>query len=193
MPHLRHQRDVLQLALDLVSNLGGGILGLRAFIVAQAKLLCPDLLGLLRQRGDGRQVKVRVEMPEEGAGDAHEGPVGELGLALLDGLDGPVVDDDLVEPGLDEPPREVLDLLAGLDEEVVAGGDLDGDAAARVARPHVQAGVSGAAVDGEEVEVGVEAGEDRVFGAVFYKIGGGGSQEMGSALKVSWDCLIPNQ
>lgn len=52
-------------------------------------------------------------------------------------------------------------------EQVVAGRDLDGDALTGVAGPYMQAGVAGTAVDGEEVEVGVEAGEDGVFAAVF--------------------------
>lgn len=166
--------------LNLESDLGCRILHFLTLVSSQLGLFLTDLLRLLGQRRDRRQVKVGVEMPEEGARDADEGPVGELGLALLDDLEGALVDDDLVVAGLDEAAGDVLDLLAGLDEEVVAGRDLDGDAGARVAGPDVEAGVARAAVDGEEVEVGVEAGEDGVFGAVLGEVGGGWGEEMGA-------------
>lgn len=166
--------------MHLESDLGCRILHLLALVSSQLGLLLADLLRLLGQRRNGRQVKVRVEMPKEGTRDADEGTVGELGLALLDDLEGALVDDDLVVAGLDEAAGDVLDLLAGLDEEVVARRDLHGDAGARVAGPDVEAGVAGAAVDGEEVEVGVEAGENGVFGAVLGEVGGGWSEEMGA-------------
>lgn len=79
----------------------------------------------------------------------------------------------------------MLELLPRLDEEVVAGGDLDGDAAARVAGPDVEARVAGAAVDGEEVEVGVEAGEDGVVLAVLFEVRGGRGEEVGAEWGVS--------
>lgn len=84
--------------------------------------------------------------------------------------------------GLDEPAGDVLDLLAGLDEEVVALGDLDGDTGAGIACPDVEAGVARAAVDGEEVEVGVEAGEDGVEGGVFVQVGCSRGEEMGAVI-----------
>ena len=127
---------------------------------------------------------IRVEVPEQGARDAHERPVGALDLAALDDGEGGLVDDDLVKTGLDETARYVLDLLASLDEQVVPGGDLDGDAGARVAGPNMQARVPRAAVDGEEVEVGVEAGEDGVLGAVLDEVGGGGGEEVRAGLGV---------
>lgn len=145
-------------------------------VAAHAVLLGADLASALGQGGDGFEVKVGVEAPEEGAGDADEGPVGELAPAPLHGGKG-VVDDDLVVAGLDEPARHVLELLAGLDEQVVAGRDLDGDAGARVAGPDVEPQVAGAAVDGEEVEVGVEAVEDGVLLAVLVQVRGGRGQE----------------
>lgn len=83
-----------------------------------------------------------------------------------------------METRLDETASDVFELLARLYEEVVSGRDFHGDAAARVARPDVQAGVARAAVDGEKVEVGVEAGEDGVLGAVLYEVGGGGREEV---------------
>lgn len=106
-------------------------------------------------------------MPKESRRDTHQGPLGEAGATVLDDAHGAVVDDDLVVAGLDEAACGVLELLARLHEQVVAaGGDLDGDALARVARPDVQARVARPAVDGQEVEVRVEAGQDRVFLAV---------------------------
>lgn len=119
-------------------------------------------------------------MPKQRARDPDERAVGELRLARLNHVEGALVDDDLVVARLDEAAGNVLDLLAGLDEEVVARRDLDGDAGARVAGPDVEARVAGAAVDGEEVEVGVEAGEDGVLGAVFGEVGGGWGEEMGA-------------
>lgn len=121
-------------------------------------------------------------MPKQRARDSHQRPIGELHLALLNSLNGALVDDDLVISGLDEPTGDVLDLLAGLDKEVVALGDLDGDAGSRVASPDVEARVTRTAVDGEEVEVGVEAGEDGVERGVFVEVGGSRSQEMGAVL-----------
>lgn len=73
----------------------------------------------------------------------------------------------------------MLELLAGLHEEVAAAGvpgcgawsrDAHGDAAAGVACPNVQAGIPRTSVDGEEIEVRVETCEDSVFDAVFFEI-----------------------
>lgn len=124
-------------------------------------------------------------MPKQRARDSHERPIGELDLAFLNGLDGALVDDNFMVSGLDQSTGDVLDLLAGLDEEVVALGDLDGNAGSRVAGPDVEAWVARAAVDGEEVEVGVEAGEDGVEGGVFVEIRGSRSEEMGTIFQTS--------
>jgi len=110
-------------------------------------------------------------MPEEGRRDAHQRPVREPRPPPLDDREGLLVDDDLVVARLDQAAGDVLELLARLDQEVVAGGDLDGDALAGVARPDVQARVARPAVDGEEIEVGVEAGQDGVLLAVLDEIG----------------------
>jgi hypothetical protein len=75
-----------------------------------------------------------------------------------------------VVSSLDQPTRGVLELLARLHEEVVPGRNLDGNAVARVAGPDVEAGVARAAVDGEEVEIGVEASKDGVLCGVLGKI-----------------------
>ncbi len=85
--------------------------------------------------------------------------------------------------GLDEPARQVLELLAGLDQQVVALRDLDGNALARVARPDVQARIARAAVDGQEVEVRVEARENGVLLAVLLEVRRGGSEEVGALYK----------
>lgn len=119
-------------------------------------------------------------MPKQRARDPHQWPIGELDFALLNGLDRALVDDNLVVSRLDEPAGDVLDLLAGLDEEVVALGDLDGDTGAGIACPDVEAGVARAAVDGEEVEIGVEAGEDGVEVGVLVEVGGSRGEEMGA-------------
>lgn len=170
--------------LNLVSNLCRGIHCRLALISSQLRLLLAHLLRPLCQLGHRRQVKVRVEMPKQRARDSHQRPIGKLDLAPLNGLNGALVDDDLVISGLDEPAGDVFDLLAGLDEEVVALGDLDGDAGSRVAGPDIEAGVARTAVDGEEVEVGVEAGENCVEGGVFVEVGGGRSEEMGTVLEI---------
>ena len=69
-----------------------------------------------------------------------------------------------------ETTSTVFELFASLDKEIVSLGDLDGKSVSGVAGPDVEAGVAGAAVDGEEVEVGVETGEDGVFLGVFLEV-----------------------
>lgn len=146
------------LLLNLLPNLHSRVHNLLPLVLAQVELLGPQTLGLVSQLRDRHQIEVRAQMPEEGRRDAHKRPLGDLLLAGGDHVDRLLVHHDLVESGLDQAARDVLELLAGLDEQVVALGDLDGDALPCVAGPDVQPGVAGAAVDGEEVEVGVEAG-----------------------------------
>lgn len=181
--HLSHQSDMLQFLLHELTDLHRTVDLLLTLIPAQVKLLRPQPLGLLSKLRDRSKVVVRVQMPEEGGRDADKRAVGELLLALLDDLDGALVDNDLVEARLDQAARDVLELLAGLHKQVVAGRNLDGDALAGVAGPDVQTGVARAAVDGEEVEVGVEAGEDGVLLAVLFEVGGGGGEEVGAVLE----------
>lgn len=73
-------------------------------------------------------------------------------------------------------------MLARLDEQVVAGRNLDGDAIARVSCPDVQAWITGAAMDGEEVEVCVEAGKNCIVLAIFDEIRGCWGEEMRAIL-----------
>ena len=181
---------MLQLILHQLADLHRRVRLLLALVPAKIKLLGPQSVCLLGELGDGRNIVVRVEMPEEGRRDAHQRAVGQRLPALLDGLDRALVDDHLVEAGLDQPARDVLELLAGLHQQVVARRDLDGDALAGVARPDVQARVARAAVDGQEVQVRVEAGEDGVLLAVLDQVGGRGGEEVGAvggAMLVSHD------
>ena len=158
------------LPLHLLPNLHRLINNLIALIPPQIKLLGPQLLRLLNTALNGHKVIIRRQMPKEGARDAHQWPLRDFLLPLGNHLKGLLVDDYLVEAGLDEAAGEMLELLSRLHEEMVTRGDLDRDAVAGVAGPDVQAGVARAAVDGEEVEVGVEAGEDGVFCAVLSEI-----------------------
>ena len=57
-----------------------------------------------------------------------------------------------------------------LDKQIAAPRDLDGNSPAVIARPDVQARVPRTSVDSQEVEVGVEAGEDSVDLAVSTEI-----------------------
>lgn len=160
----------LNLPLNLLPDLHRRVLHLVALIPAEVQLLQPQGLGLLSQLRDGVEVEVARQVPEEGARYPDERPVRELAPPPLDRLDRLLVDDDLVVPGLDEPARDVLELLARLDEEVVARRDLDRDALARVARPDVQTRVARAPVDGQEVQVRVEPGQDGVLAAVLDQV-----------------------
>lgn len=75
-----------------------------------------------------------------------------------------------MKSSLDQPAGDVLELFSGLDEQVVALGDLDSDALSCIACPDVQPGITRAAVDGEEVEVGVEASQYGVLFAVLLQV-----------------------
>lgn len=151
-----------------MSHLGRRISGLGALIPAQQPLLLAHLSRSLGQVGHGGQIKVGIQVPEEGAGDSNQRSVRNLGLAALHRLHRLLVDDDLVVSGLDQTARRVLELLARLDEEVVPLRDLDGDAVPRVAGPDVQTRVARAAVDGQEVEIRVETSE---YGVLFAVLG----------------------
>jgi len=109
-------------------------------------------------------------MPKESRANSHKRPVGELSLPLLNRLNSRLVDDHFVIPSLDKPASEMLELFAGLNEEVVARRNLDGDSLSGVACPDVQAGVAGTAMNGKEVEICMEAGEDGVLFAVLFQV-----------------------
>ncbi|KAK5632838.1 hypothetical protein RRF57_008551 [Xylaria bambusicola] len=95
-------------------------------------------------------------MVKKGTANPDQRPFRKLFLPLLNCRERSVVHDDLVETGLYQTPRDVLELFARLHEEVVPRGDLHRDPSPRVARPDVQTGIPATAVDGEEVEVCVE-------------------------------------
>lgn len=166
--------------LHLLADLHRLVVDLRALVQALCRLCLTQLFCLLGQRRKGCQVHVGRQVPEKGGRDADGRTVGVGGLARSqDGL-GFLVDDDLVVARLDETAGQVLELLAGLDEQMAAGGDGDGNAAARVAGPDVEARKARPAVDGQEVEVRVEAGQNGVEVAVLVEIGGRGGQKMGA-------------
>lgn len=147
---------VLYVPFNLVPNLHRLILCSFPFIPSQLELLGSNLLSLLRQFRNRGQIKIGSKMPKQGTRDTNQRSVRVLDLALLNDLYRLLIHDDLVEPGFDEAAGEMLDLLSGLNQEIVARWDLDGDAIAGVACPDVQAWVARAAVDGEEVEISVE-------------------------------------
>lgn len=164
--------EYLNSPLNLLSDLHGRVYRLPSLVITSLLLLLSQKLSLFSQLRHRLQVEIRVQVPEQSAGDANLWSVGEFLGSALHGLNGLLVDSDFVEARLDEATGDVLDLLARLDEEVVTWGHAYGNATARVAGPDVEAGVARTAVDGEEVEVSVEAGEDGVFGAVFPEVGG---------------------
>lgn len=87
-----------------------------------------------------------------------------------------------MEASLNETATEVLQLFACLYEQVSAGcREPDGDALASIASPYVQTGVARASVDGQEVQVGVEAGKDGVLLAILHEVRCGGGKEVRSS------------
>ena len=76
-----------------------------------------------------------------------------------------------MEAGLDEASAEVLQLLPGLYEQIPASRwELYSNALAGVACPDIETRITGAAVDSQEIQVGVEACEDGVLLAVLHQI-----------------------
>jgi hypothetical protein len=75
-------------------------------------------------------------------------------------------------PGLYKTAGNVLQLFASLNKKVVALWYLDRDTLSSVPSPDVQAWISRAAVNGKEVEVGMEPGENGVFLPIPLKVGG---------------------
>lgn len=83
-----------------------------------------------------------------------------------------------VEISFDEIICDVFDLFVGLDKEVVVGRDFYRNVVVGVMGLDVEVGVVGVVVDGEEIEVGMEVGEDGVFGVIFDEVGSGGSKKV---------------
>jgi hypothetical protein len=144
--------------------------------VLQIVLLCPlDVFPCFRtQLWNGDKIKVGIQMPKHGRGNSNQRTMGKLGLSFLDGLERRVVYHNLVEAGLDQAACEMLQLFSRLYQQVVSTGrHAHGDALSRVSGPDVQARVARAAMDGQEVEICVKAGQDSVLLTVFGEVGGG--------------------
>lgn len=64
----------------------------------------------------------------------------------------------------------MLQLLPGLDEQVVARRDLDRNALSGVSCPDVETGIARAAMDSQEIEVRMESGQNGVLFAIFDQV-----------------------
>lgn len=81
--------------------------------------------------------------------------------------------------GLDEPTGNVLELLASLNEQIISRWDLDRNSITGVPRPDMQSWIPGTTMNGEEIEIGVEPGEDCIDLVILSQVRSGRSQEMG--------------
>src|SRR6266404_8597470 len=100
-------------------------------------------------------------------------------------LDSGVIHNYFVVACLDKTSAQVFQLLPGLHEQVTAGRwELHRNAFPSIPSPYVKARVSRTTVDGQEVEIRVEASKDGIFFAVFYKIRSCRGQEVGA----KYDC-----
>lgn len=111
--------------------------------------------------------------------------IGNLFFEVESDLQRSFVHDNFMKAGFDEPAAKVLQLLASLNKQVASRSrcrrfrKANCNAFARITCPNVETRITGAAVNSEEVQVTVEAGEDGVFVSVFPEIGCGGSKKMG--------------
>lgn len=144
--------------LHLVSNFHGGILNLLSLVSSKLFLPLSNFLCPGYELGNGIEIDVTAKMPEQGARDSDQRSVWEVTLPLVNGFNGLFTHNNLVEASFDETTSDVFDLFARLDEKVVSWWDLDGNTVSRVACPDVKTRVAGATMDGEEVEICVEAG-----------------------------------
>jgi hypothetical protein len=112
-------------------------------------------------------------MPEEGRRYPNQRAVGKLNLSTLNHINCLLVHYNFMIPGLYQTAGNVFQLFASLDKKVVALRDLDRDTLSSVAGPDVQAWIPRAAVNGEEVKVGVEPSENGVFLAIPLEVRGG--------------------
>ena len=71
---------------------------------------------------------------------------------------------------LDKTAGDVLKLLSRLDEQIIARRHPNWDAFAGVARPNIQARIARSSVNGQEVQICVEAGQDGVLLAILLQI-----------------------
>lgn len=175
--------------LYLMPNHHRGILEHLTLVSTKLGLSSPKFLSLLGELGDWCEVKVGVQMPEQGAGDSDERAIRELCLPPLHRFERLLIDDDLMEASLDQAAGYVLDLLASLHKEVVARGDLHRNAVASVARPDVKTWEAGTAVNGEEVEICMEPGKDRVLCSILVEIRRGRRKKVRSTISLS-ECVL---
>jgi hypothetical protein len=121
-------------------------------------------------------------MPEEGRRYPNQRAVGKLNLSKLNYINCLLVHHDFMIPGLYKTAGNVLQLFASFDKKVVALRNLDRDTLSGVAGPDVQARISRAAVNGKEVEVGMEPSENGVFLPIPFKVGGSWCEKMGPVI-----------
>lgn len=95
-----------------------------------------------------------------------------MNLSTLNHINCLLVDDDFMIPSFYKTAGNMLQLFASLDKKVVALRDFDRDTLSGVAGPDVQARIPRAAVNGKEVEIGMEPGKNGVFLTIFPKVGG---------------------
>ena len=112
-------------------------------------------------------------MPEEGRRYSNQRAVGKLNFSKLNHINCLLVHYNFMIPGLYQTASNVFQLFASLDKKVVALRDLDRDTLSGIAGPDVQARIPRAAVNGEEVEIGVESSENGIFLAIPLEVGGG--------------------
>ena len=95
-----------------------------------------------------------------------------------------LVDHNLMVPRLHQPTAQVLELFASLHEQVTTRSrtrwlrEAHRDALAGVTCPDVQAWITGATVDSEEVQVGMEASKNGVLLSVLAEIRCSGRKEV---------------
>lgn len=89
-----------------------------------------------------------------------------------------LVDDDFMESGFDQTTTKMFKLLACLDKKVVPFWHFHGDTLPGISCPDMKTWISGATVDGEEIEISMKAGKDGVLFAIFDQVGCCWSEKM---------------
>lgn len=82
-----------------------------------------------------------------------------------------VIDYNFVVPSFDQTAAEVLELFARLDQQVAAcRRESYGNTFSRIACPNIQPWIPGTAMNGEEVEIGVESSKNGILLAILDEI-----------------------
>ncbi len=118
-------------------------------------------------------------MPEESRRYPNQRAVWILNLSMLNHIDCLLVYHDFVIPSLDKTTSYVLQLFASLNKKIITLRDLDRDTLSGIAGPDVQARISRAAVNGKEVQVGMEPSENSVSLPMPLKVGSSWRKQMG--------------